>query len=68
MFFSTTRKVLRFLVNLNAVQMAADLVRLAIVLALIGLILQGLFHLVRSVLRFFSSEEANGTKENYTGP
>lgn len=55
-FFPQTRKVLRFIRDLEAVQIATELFQLVIVLTLLGLILQGLFYLVRNVLRFFSSE------------
>ena len=51
LFFSPIEKVLRFLMRLQAVQIAGDLVQLAIVFTLLGLILQGLFHLVRSGVR-----------------
>lgn len=49
-FFSPTRRVLRFLMTLDVIQGTADLVQLAIVFTLLGLILQGLFHLLRSGL------------------
>jgi hypothetical protein len=58
-FFPQTRKVLRFLRDLEAVQIATDLFRLVIVLTLLGLILQGLFYLLRRGLRFFSSKEGS---------
>ncbi len=50
-FFSPTRKVLRFLMTLEVIQGTADLVQLAIVFTLLGLILQWLFDLVRSAVR-----------------
>jgi hypothetical protein len=50
-FFPQTRKILRFLRDLEPVQDATDIFQLMIVLTLLGLILQGLFHLVRSGLR-----------------
>jgi hypothetical protein len=55
-FFPETRKLLRFLRDLEAVQIATELFQLAIVLTLLGLILQGIFHLLRSGLRSFSSK------------
>ena len=55
-FFAPTRRVLRFLRDLEAVQIATELFQLAIVLTLVGLIVQGLFHALRGGLRFFSSE------------
>lgn len=55
-FFPQTRKALRFIRDLEAVQITTELFQLVIVLTLLGLILQGLFYLARSVLRFFSSE------------
>lgn len=55
-FFSPTRRVLRFLMGLGAVQMAADLVRFVIVLTLLGLVIQGAFYLLRSILHLLFSE------------
>jgi hypothetical protein len=55
-FFPQTRKLLRFLMDLEAVQITTELFRLVIVLTLLGLILQGIFHLLRSGLRSFSSK------------
>jgi len=56
-FFAPTRRALRFIRDLEAVQVATELFQLAIVLTLVGLILRGLFYLVRSGLRLFSSKE-----------
>jgi hypothetical protein len=56
-FFPQTRKLLRLVMNLEAVQMATELLRLVIVLTLLGLILQGLFYFLVSLIRSFSSEE-----------
>jgi predicted membrane channel-forming protein YqfA (hemolysin III family) len=56
-FFPQTRKVLRFLRNLEAVQIATDIFHLVIVFTLLGLILQGLFHVARSALRLLLSQE-----------
>ncbi len=55
-FFPQTRKVLRLLRDLEPVQVATDIFQLMIVLTLLGLILQGIFHLLRSGLRSFSSK------------
>jgi hypothetical protein len=67
MFFAPTRAVFRFIRDLEAVQMATELFLFAVVLTLLGLILQGLFYFVRSALRFLLPEDANGTQENHTG-
>lgn len=63
-FFAPTRKVLRFIRDLEAVQTATELFQFAIVIALVGLIVQGLFHALRSGLRSFFPEDVNGTREN----
>lgn len=67
MFFAPTRAAFRFIRDLEAVQIATELFQLAIVLTLIGLILQGLFYLLGGILRFLFPEDANDTKENHTG-
>jgi H+/Cl- antiporter ClcA len=56
-FFPQTRKILRFLRDLEPVQDATDIFQLMIVLTLLGLILQGMFNLLRSGLRLVSSKE-----------
>lgn len=56
-FFAPTRKVLRFIRDLEAVQMATELFQLVIVLMLVGLIIQGIFHALRSGLRFLSERK-----------
>jgi hypothetical protein len=64
-FFPQTRKVLRFLRDLEAVQDATNLFQLVIVLTLLGLILQGLFYVLRSGLRSLKPHfDAKGTKES----
>jgi len=50
-FFAPTRKVVRFLMGLQAIQVASDLVRLSIVCAIIGLVIQGLLHLTGRLIR-----------------
>ncbi len=54
-FFPQTRRVLRFLRDLEGVRIATDLFQLVIVFTLLGLILQGLFYLLRGLKRSFSS-------------
>jgi len=54
-FFSPTRQFLRFLMTLEAIRDVADLVQGAIVFTIIGLILQGLFSLMRNILRSFAA-------------
>ena len=66
-FFAPTRAVFRIIRDLEAVQMATELFQFAIVLTLLGLILQGLFYFARSALRFLFPEDANGAQENHTG-
>lgn len=51
LFFSPIRAALQVIRNLEAVQIATELFQLAIVFTLLGLILQGLFHALRSGLR-----------------
>ncbi len=65
LFFPQTRKVLRFLRDLEAVQAATDFFHAVIVFTLLGLILQGLFHLVRSGLRSIKPHlDGKSTKES----
>jgi hypothetical protein len=65
MFFAPVRALFRFIRDLEAVQMATELFQLAIVLTLLGLILQGLFYLLRSGLRSLKPHfDAKGTKES----
>ena len=59
-FFPQTRAVFRFLRDLEAVRMAVDLFHFVIVATLVGLIVQGVFHLVRAGLRSLSSSEKSG--------
>jgi hypothetical protein len=64
-FFPQTRKVLRFLASLEPVQIATDLFQFAILLTLIGLILQGVFYFVRNCWRSFKPHfDAKVTKES----
>jgi hypothetical protein len=64
-FFAPTRRILRFIRDLEGVQVATELFQLAIVLTIVGLILQGLFYLVHSGLHLFSPKDSNGTQENH---
>jgi hypothetical protein len=66
-FFPQTRRILGFLVDLEAVQAATELFQLVIVLTLLGLILQGLFHLARGGLRLFSPKEEKPSGFNSGG-
>jgi hypothetical protein len=63
-FFPHTRKLLLFLRDLEPVQIATEIFQLVIVLTLLGLILQGLFHLARGLIRSFSSEEKSSMPDN----
>lgn len=56
-FFPQARRILRLLRDLEPVQVATDVFQLMIVLTLLGLILQGLFHFARGALRLFFPEE-----------
>ena len=64
-FFAPTRRVIRFIRDLEVVQIATELFQLAIVLTLVGLIVQGLFYLVGSGLRSLKPHvDGKGTKES----
>ena len=72
LFFPQTRKVLRFVRDLEAVQIATEIFQVVIGLTLLGLILQGIFHLLRSGLHSFSSKgnplrRDSGDREDQTG-
>jgi hypothetical protein len=63
-FFHQTRRVLQFIANLEAVQIATDIFQLIIILTLLGLILQGLFYVLYSGLRSLKPHfDGKGTKK-----
>jgi hypothetical protein len=57
-FFSQTRKVLRFIRDLEVVQAAANIFQLIIILTLLGLILQGLFQVLCLAMRSFAERKS----------
>jgi hypothetical protein len=65
LFFPQTSKVLRFVRDLEAVQITTEIFQLLIVLTLLGLLLQGLFYVLRGGLRSLKPHfDGKGTKES----